>query len=169
MREYLDKWKKSAKYAEFQNLLAAKKQRVAELKFRVMDKEEQFTKEELLEVIRLIKECNQQIIDEEFDFDYSYFNIIGDADTIYIEYVGRIASWSMYLGNALIEEDYEFASEIRDVIQIEKSQFIDSINKHRQDILLREEDFFERIEGVDEKFLKKITNTILGEDEQTNK
>lgn len=164
MREYMDKWKKSKKYAEFQEMLVIKKQKVAELKFKVISREEEFTKKELLEIIRLIKECDQQVIDEELDFDYSFFNIVGDEDEVFIQYVGRITSWSMYLGNSILDEDYEFSSEIRDVIAIEKKQMIQLITEHRKDILLRDEDFIERISEVDVKILKKITDSILGDD-----
>jgi len=165
MKEYLDKWKKSAKYAEFQSLLAAKKQRVAELKIKVMNREEEFTKKELLEVIKLIKECDQQVISEELDFDYSFFNVVGNADEIFVEYVGRIASWSMYLGNSIIDEDYEVSSEIRDVIAIEKKQMIQLITEHRKDILLRDEDFIDKIKEVDVKIIKKITDSLIGDDD----
>jgi len=61
MQELINKWKKSKKFAEFQQKMQEKKNHLLELKTNIMSNREEgegFSREELINILQLIKEID---------------------------------------------------------------------------------------------------------------
>ncbi len=161
MRNELDKWKNSKKYAIFQAELLKRKQDLINLKVELLENmnENVLTKIELMQLIAVIKDCNEINSEESEElFDLDSFIALGDPEDILIEYIQRQVVWFSYLVIYLSREDYEMCSDIRDVIRIYEAQLIRLIKKTRNDILLNDENYIERITEINEKLFKRANN-----------
>ena len=150
MRKEIDNWKNSKKFAELQNLLKERKQLLIELKFEIMNKEEELTREELIEVIDSIIMANE--IACEVDFNYNYFSIISTTEDIQIEYISKMADWFYYLKKYLALEEFELCAGIRDVIEIECKEFYELCKNHRNE----SKEFLNSIVALPSKMYQKI-------------
>ena len=158
MKKIIDAWTKSPKYAAFQEQLSIKKQNLINLKIDIMsDKEESnYTRDELISIVALIKQADAIELDDDNDFDVNSFSIVGTKEEIHLEYIRRIVFFWSFLAPAVIEEDIELACELRDAITIEERCYITSIKKYRQDILDEDKDYIKKILKVSTKVYSKL-------------
>lgn len=152
MREQINNWKNSKKFAELQEQLKEKKQQLINLKFDIMAKEEFLTRDELIQLIKAIKEADE--INCEVDYDYHYFAILGTQDEIMGEYIDKLANWFMYLKKYLDREEYEICAGIRDCIQIEQKTFYDLCLRYRGD----DQYFLDKITELPDRIYNKYIN-----------
>lgn len=149
MNELNKNWKNSKKYAELQEQMKQKKQELLELKHDIMAKDEYYTKTELIQLIKAIKEADE--IACEVDYDYQYFSVLGTQDEIMAEYIEKLASWFVYLRKYLEIEEFEICAGIRDVVDIEKRTFYDLCLRYRGD----DQEFLDKILELPNKIYKK--------------
>lgn len=149
MKDELNKWKSSKKYAEFQEQLKIRKQELIELKLDIMAKDEYYTRDELIMLIQAIKEADE--IACEVEYDYHYFAVLGTQDEIMAEYIQKLASWFVYLRKYLALEEFEICAGIRDVVEIEKRTFYDLCLRYRGE----DQDFLDKILELPGKIYKK--------------
>lgn len=163
MKDLILKWKQSKKYALFQEKMQEKKNLLLQLKTNIMSNEQEgegFSREELINIIRLIKEIDLEEKEETDEFDVNYFSVVGNSEDILIEYLQKQYMWFRYLMDYILDEEFEIAAELRDVIEIEENQIIRLINEHRPDILEIYEDYIDRILIIREELYEQMNEEI---------
>ncbi len=159
MRNELDKWKNSNKFIEFQFALSQAKQKVFELKAHILCEENMHntTDEQLIALVDVMTELQAHSTQDEFDFNFDYFSIIGTEMDILLEYIQRQKVWFQYLNRALNSEKFELASRLRDAIRIEKGLFINLIMTYRPE-MAQDDMFYSKIDIVDSEFYNLIND-----------
>lgn len=161
-RTLINNWVNSDKYKQLRQQLDEKKEQLMSFKIKIMDKDEILSKSEIIEITKLVKQFNVEFElskDKEYNQDYA-ITILGSADEIFFEYTSRQVNWFFYLGTYLLKEEYEIAAELRDVIQIEESQFLYLLQEYRADVTLIDEEFIERALSVKERLYTAINSAI---------
>ncbi len=163
MKNQIERWKQSRKYAEFQEKMQEKKNILLQLKTNIMSNREEgegFSREELINILKLIKEIDIEEKEQTDEFDMNYFSVVGNSEDILIEYLQKQYMWFRYLMDYILIEEFEIASEIRDVIAIEESQCIRLITDHRADILVIDEEYIDKIKIIREELYEQMNNEI---------
>ncbi len=158
MKDLINNWKKSSKYLEFQFKLNQAKQKAFEIKSHILTDEniESTTDEQLDSFIDIIKELDGQFVDDEHNFDYNYFSVIGTESEIILEYLQKQKVWFIYLNRCLKEEKYELAAKLRDAIKIEKRLLNNLIFKYRPELI--SDEFNSKIDLVENEFYNIIND-----------
>ena len=162
-KDLIIKWKQSKKYAEFQEKMQEKKNLLLQLKTNIMNNREEgegFSREELINILQLIKEIDLEEKEQKDEFDMNYFSVVGNSEDIMIEYLQKQYMWFKYLMDYILEEEFEIASELRDVIDIEEAQIIRLITEYRADILAIDEEYFDKIKVIKQELYEQMNNEI---------
>lgn len=155
-RNFIESWKNSEKYKNWQINMNQKKQDLKNLNLKLMSSQPE-SKENLLLLIEYLKDFEYIFDEEDVDvYQHQYFNIIGSEGDILQEYISRQVNWFSYLKRFLVLEDYEMCCEIRDAIEIECRQFNKLVIFYRNDILISNPEFLGFIDEVPTQLYLKL-------------
>ena len=90
---------------------------------------------------------------EEVEFTTACINSGKTKKMLYFEFIKTLTNWHFYLKRSLLKENYELASKIRDVINIDIKEFYMYMNKYRDDFESDDEKIIQlTIESVKKQF-----------------
>jgi hypothetical protein len=159
-KELMDAWNKSNKLKEFQAKLEEKRYFFLEdlksnLEKLTKQKENTMTKEELENTLNTIIafDALSQADKDEIEWIVENNMIAVSRQTAFHDFNRNLVNWYFWLRYYIAMEDFEIAAKLRDVIQIEKKEFILSISSYCS--WFSEEEDIAQIER-DEEFIKQM-------------
>lgn len=134
-KNYLDAWNQSKKIKEFQAQLSKKKTESINyaLKYNKLmpHKKILISNKELENVLDNILAFEKLDESDKEEFAWTQELAFGQKDKkeLFFEYIKALTNWYFYLKKMVLEENYEIADKLKFVIEIEKKEFKDAIQK----------------------------------------
>lgn len=154
MRDFLNNWRNSKKYAELRKKLDEKKE---SLKQNGPNMEE-YTPNEVLskQELRYVMAGRYmlEIDEEEIQARIITANMMPIND-YFISFASDVTQWFFYLSIYLVKEDYEFCAELRDIISLELKTY-KNIVSHHDEYVEGENDY----KIIGDTLISKIYNQI---------
>lgn len=113
------------------------------------------TDKQIEEILNSILEFQTLTIQEkdEIEFTTACINAGKTKKKLFFEFIKTITNWHYYLKRSLLKENYELASKLRDVINIDIKEFYMYMNKYRNDFEPEDEQLVhESIDAVKKQF-----------------
>ena len=122
MRNWMAKWTASKMFKEFKEKRDLMRQR-------------SLNKNELIALCQSIIQLNQLSYEEKAEFEFLEEVAIASSTklNLYKEFSNNLLTWFSYLKTYLDTEDFEICSLLRDVIEIEKTDFFLLLSKYCQE------------------------------------
>ena len=152
-KKSMDNWNKSKKIKEFQAQLSKHKKQTIDyaLKYNQLmpHKKIIISNKELEAVLDNILAFEKLSDDDKQEFEWTQEMIFSQKDKkeLFFECIKALVNWYFYLKKMVLEENYEMAEKLKFVIEIEKKEFKESIQKFCADFETQDLDWVDEIDG----------------------
>jgi len=153
MKELINNWLQSQKYRDLKKQFDEKRKYFLNSleqvsKFKKENPMPKLTKQQLIEQINTLLIFDKASEYDRFEYEHKTFSIFSTTDktTLFYDISNQLICWYFHLYEQVQEEEFELCAKIRDVIEIEKREFMQALIKYHPQ--------YEEI--IDEDLLKDI-------------